>query len=123
MDSVRVNNAPKRIWADRTTPSSFTPGNPKGVRVEYMVALANTTGADRWFNMPFDADPGYYENFATHVRDHLDPKLKSYVEFSNEVWNDALQQGKAATQRGREFIPTSIRSWRTISIIPTAFGK
>ena len=105
MDWMRVNNAPKRIWADRTTPSSFTQGNPKGVSVEYMVALANTTGADPWFNMPFDADPGYYENFATYVRDHLDPKLKAYVEFSNEVWNDAFEQGKAATQRGRESYP------------------
>lgn len=105
MDWMQPNNAPKRIWAERTTPASFTQGGSKGVSMEYMVALANITQSDPWFTMPFDADPGYYENFATYVRDHLDPKLKAYVEFSNEVWNEGFEQGKAATQRGRELYP------------------
>ncbi|KQS04185.1 hypothetical protein ASG11_07915 [Sphingomonas sp. Leaf357] len=105
MDWMQTNNAPKRIWAERPTPASFTQGGPNGVSMEYMVALANTTQSDPWFNMPFDVDPGYYEKFATYVRDHLDPKLKAYVEFSNEVWNDAFQQGKTATERGRELYP------------------
>lgn len=105
MDWMRPNNAPKRIWAERTTPASFTQGDSKGASMEYMVALANSTQSDPWFTMPFDADPGYYENFATYVRDHLDPKLKAYVEFSNEVWNEGFEQGKAATQRGRELYP------------------
>ncbi|MEG3123311.1 hypothetical protein [Sphingomonas sp. GB1N7] len=105
MDWMRTNNAPKRIWADRTTPASFTQGGKGGVALEYMVALANITGSDPWFTMPLDTDPGYYEKFATYVREHLDPKLKVYVEYSNEVWNDALQQSKTATQRGRELYP------------------
>ena len=106
MDWMRTNNAPKRLWADRPTPAFLTQGGPSGVSVEYMVALANATGADPWFNMPFDAEPSYYENFATYVRDHLDPKLKAYVEFSNEVWNEAFQQGKMATQRGQAAYPS-----------------
>ena len=71
-----------------------------------MVGLANTNGANPWFTMPFDADAEYYTNFAAYVRDHLDPKLKAYVEFSNEVWNEGFAQGKMATERGRKAYPS-----------------
>lgn len=105
MNWMRTNNQPRQTWAGRTTPAFFTQGSNKGVSLEYMVELANANGADPWFTMPFDADADYYANFALYVRDHLDPKLKAYVEFSNEVWNEAFEQGKTATQRGREAYP------------------
>ena len=105
MSWMRPNNQPRQTWAGRPTPAFFTQGSNKGVSLEYMVALANTNGTNPWFTMPFDADAEYYANFATYVRDHLDPKLKVYVEFSNEVWNEAFEQGKTATQRGRQAYP------------------
>lgn len=58
-----------------------------GVPVESMVALANTLNADAWFNMPHLATDEYMREFATYVRDHLNPNLKAYIEYSNEVWN------------------------------------
>jgi hypothetical protein len=33
------------------------------------------------------ADDDYVRHYAELVRDQLDPKLKAYVEYSNEVWN------------------------------------
>ena len=38
------------------------------------------------------ADDGYIRAFATYMRDHLDPALKAYVEYSNELWNFMFPQ-------------------------------
>ena len=57
-----------------------------------MVALANQTGTEPWFTMPAGADEEYIRNFATYVRDHLDPGLQVHVEYSNEMWNWAFGQ-------------------------------
>ncbi len=58
-----------------------------GVALEYMIELANELGANPWFNMPYEANDEFVENFAIQVRDNLDPELQSYVEWSNELWN------------------------------------
>ena len=58
-----------------------------GISVEYMVALANELDANPWFNMPHMADDTFVRNFATYVRDHLEPGRTAYVEWANEVWN------------------------------------
>ncbi|MFM8598784.1 MAG: hypothetical protein ACKOB8_07215, partial [Mycobacterium sp.] len=66
-----------------------TPSEPtvNGVAVEYLVELANELDADPWFNMPHRADDTFVRNFATYVRDHLEPHRAVYVEWSNEIWN------------------------------------
>ncbi len=66
-----------------------TPSEPvaNGISLEYMVALANELDADPWFNMPHMADDTFVWNFATYVRDHLEPGRTAYVEWANEVWN------------------------------------
>ena len=68
----------------------------KGVPVEAMVELCNLAGADGWFNMPVNASDDYVRQFATYVRDHLNPGLQVHVEFSNEVWNWAFPQSHYA---------------------------
>lgn len=66
-----------------------TPSEPvvNGISLEYMVELANELDADPWFNMPYAADDTFVRNFATYVRDHLEPGRTVYVEWANEVWN------------------------------------
>lgn len=86
MDWMMTNNSPQIRWSDRPRPEDFTYA-ATGVPVEVMVALANTAGVDPWFNMPHAADDAYVRAFATYVRDHLDPRRKAYVEYSNEIWN------------------------------------
>ncbi|MGL4490041.1 MAG: calcium-binding protein, partial [Rhizobiaceae bacterium] len=46
--------------------------------------------------MPHKATDEYIEKFATYVRDHLDPRLKAHVEYSNEVWNFGFEQASYA---------------------------
>jgi len=91
MDWMFTNGSKISNWTQRPKPHDYTYVG-KGVPVEVMVALSNQIGADPWFNMPHLADDEYSRNFATYVRDNLDPKLKAYVEYSNEVWNFTFPQ-------------------------------
>src|SRR5919199_716548 len=43
----------------------------------------------------------YIIKFAQTVKERLDPNLKVYVEFSNEVWNWSFQQSQYALQQGK----------------------
>ena len=91
MDWMFTNGSLQGTWDDRPTlnDASYV---WRGVPVEVMVALANEIGADPWFNMPHAADDPYIRAFAEYVRDHLDPALSAYVEYSNEVWNFIFPQ-------------------------------
>ncbi|MBU3077192.1 hypothetical protein [Sphingomonas quercus] len=105
MNWMGVNNAPHRDWATRPSPASLTQDSDSGVAVEYMVDLANALKSDPWFNLPYDADPTYYRQFANYVRDHLAKDRKVYVELSNEVWNVSFQQGKENIRLGQARYP------------------
>ncbi|MEM7270725.1 MAG: hypothetical protein AAF401_15930, partial [Pseudomonadota bacterium] len=83
----------QRKWENRTKPGTG-PWSQNGAPVEVMVRLANQIGADPWFNMPIEADADYHRQFATYVRDHLDPGLRASFEYSNETWNPGLLTGK-----------------------------
>jgi hypothetical protein len=93
MDWQRTNGSETTSWADHTMGAETS--NPKdGVNVSVMVALANKLQADPWFCMPHLADENYITQFATYVRDNLDPRLKAYIEYSNELWNTAFPQAQ-----------------------------
>ncbi|MFN5513563.1 MAG: cellulose-binding protein [Cyanobacteriota bacterium] len=93
MDWMETNNSEQVTWQNRPTLQSAT-WMKKGVPVEIMVQLANTLGADPWFCMPHQATDDYVRNFALYVKKHLNPNLKVYVEYSNEVWNGQFGQQK-----------------------------
>ncbi len=94
MDWMETNDSELSAWADRPKPGDVT--FAAGVPVEVMIALANELESDAWFNIPHLADDDYVRAFATAVRDGLDPKLKVYAEFSNEVWNWQFAQARWA---------------------------
>ena len=83
-----VINTTRTQWDDRVTATSAP--SPE-VALEHMVQLANEVGADAWFTIPHLADDNYIRQFATYVRDNLDPALKAKVEYSNENWNWGYQ--------------------------------
>lgn len=91
MDWMDTNGTTSAHWSDRPQVGDAS-WAANGVPVEVMVALANQTGTEPWFNMPAGADASYILNFATYVRDHLNPALKVHVEYSNETWNFAFGQ-------------------------------
>jgi len=97
MGMQETNTSDIRTWADRRDANDLRQGSgaegsaseplANGMSLEYMVQLANDLDADPWFNMPHMADDTFVRNFATYVRDHLEPGRKVYVEWSNEIWN------------------------------------
>jgi hypothetical protein len=99
MDWMLTNNSNQRDWADRPTPA-YCNTTEKGVPIETMVELCNRTQANPWFCMPHLATDDYVKRFAELVRKTLDPKLKVYVELSNEVWNGGFRQHHDCAREG-----------------------
>ena len=99
MDWMHTNNSKVQNWEDWGTAES---GPSRMVALEHMVQLANEIGADAWFTIPHQADETFIRNFATYVRDNLDPNLKVKVEYSNEVWNFAFQQTHWLLEQSRD---------------------
>ncbi|AGT09029.1 hypothetical protein [Paracoccus aminophilus] len=111
MDWMRTNDSALMHWSERAHPEDATWTTGKGVPLEVMVELANLTGTDPWFTIPHLADDDYTAQFASYVRDHLDPKLKPWFEYSNEVWNWQFGQAQWANQQGRALWPDNGTAW------------
>jgi hypothetical protein len=101
-------------------PSATAEGHREtGVSWEHMVALANATGRDLWINVPHLATDDYITRLARLIRfgsdgvnpysapeaspvfPPLNPALKVYVEFSNEIWSSGFSfpQGNWAEEQ------------------------
>lgn len=108
MNMQGMTRNPVENWSERNVPEKATWGGraglySRGAPVEIMVALANQVKAHPWFSMPYKANDDYMRKFAEYVKANLDPSLKVYIEYSNEVWNPifihhdyAIEQGLAA---------------------------
>ncbi len=132
MDWMNTNGSKIAKWPDRPTPANATYCG-KGVSLEVMIDLANRQKADPWFCMPHLADDDFVRSFARMVKDKLDPNLKVYVEYSNEVWNGMFEQSRWAGQQGQKLAfaekPweaawkfTAYRSVQTFKIWEDVFG-
>ncbi len=100
MDWMMTNGSKVAKWSDRPKPTDAT-WTIKGIPVEVMCDLANRLKADAWFCMPHLADDNYVREFAKVVKERLDPSLKAYVEYSNEVWNGGFEQCGWAGKEGQ----------------------
>jgi hypothetical protein len=107
MDWQETNNSCERSWAERKRVDFYTQrgvtgdatglfGEPiqpwqrrwaSGVALDLCIQLANTCRTHAWVCVPHLADDAYIQDMAKTVRDTLDPSLKVYVEYSNEIWN------------------------------------
>lgn len=101
MDWMETNNSHVKSWADRPRDSHNT-WSGRGVPVETIIRLANTLRADPWLCVPHQADDDYIARLAETVARDLDPRLKLYIEYSNEVWNPQFEQHLYAAKRGAE---------------------
>jgi len=133
MDWAKTNRSNISRWSDRPTPQDAT-FSRKGVALEWMVDLCNRLKADAWFCIPHSADDSYVRSFAELVKARLDPKLKIYVEYSNEVWNGIFPQHRYAASEGQKrgfakkpweaaWCFTAWRSARIFQIVEEVFGS
>ena len=103
MDYLSTYGNPQIHWSERVQPdyASFnrSPSNYSwlgtGGAWEYIILLCNQTKKDAWVDVPLYADDDYITQLATLFRDGdaftgnagLDPSVKLYIEYDNEVWN------------------------------------
>jgi Carbohydrate binding module (family 6) len=103
MDFLATNSNQQRRWSERLTPNWYSmhqsaPGygwQGRGGAYEYAIALCNELNADCWLTVPAQADDDYARQLATLVKAQLNPNLKLYLEYSNELWNFAPSFGQA----------------------------
>ncbi|MGA1373108.1 MAG: hypothetical protein ACO3Z6_16090, partial [Pseudomonadales bacterium] len=101
MDWMKTNLTALERWDQRTKRASYTQTRHNGVAHEYVIALANQTRKSPWICIPHAADDDYVRRTARLYRDTLDPKLKLYVEYSNETWNGAFVAADYVQVRGQ----------------------
>ncbi|MCB0320686.1 MAG: hypothetical protein KDD60_07140, partial [Bdellovibrionales bacterium] len=101
MDFTNTNLNRMREWSERTPKGSMNQGSDNGAAFEWVVELANRTDTNAWINIPTYASDDFVRNLAVLFRDQLKSPLKVYIEYSNEVWNQAFEQGRWADAEGR----------------------
>lgn len=105
MDWTATNSNKQAEWSDRTLPDDAsqqqngdTEGygwEGKGASWEYAIMLANETATDMYISIPGRASDDYVRKIARLIHlggngfPALNPSLKCYVEYSNELWNSA----------------------------------
>jgi hypothetical protein len=105
MDWLSTNSQTSKLWTDRTLNTTRTYGVNNtsignGVPYEDIVRLANTMGKDIWLNIPHLASTDYITQLGTFIYNNLRPDLRTYVEYSNEVWGTQFPGGNYAQTQG-----------------------
>lgn len=88
----------EQTWGDRTElgDARWAPRVP----LEVMIDLANRLHAEPWITLPSRADDEYARRAGALFAERLDPTLRVWVEYSNEVWNTMFPQQQWAEQNG-----------------------
>ncbi len=143
MDWQATNNSLEDTWEGRKKPSFYTMvgkggdaigrwGTPAstfdrlfsgGVALELLIQLANQAKVDPWFCVPHRATPEYMTEMAKLIKEKLDPSLKAYIEYSNEVWNWQFQQAGWMLQSKIAAEPLAgqpLSGWKD-GVVPTEF--
>lgn len=98
LDTRSVNDDLTVTWDAMRAEQPPGASNDASTKVPFedLCELANVSGADPWFCIPFHADESYIESMARLIDEKLDRSRTVYVELSNEMWNTGFEQSKAA---------------------------
>ncbi len=120
---------PQAVWSTRKLK---TQAQNEPVAFEWQIDLCNRTKKDYWVNVPHAMSEADITQLATLVQKLLDPSLRVYVEYSNEVWNGGFPQhgyaaGKASSlglagsdPAGAYYVYASVRAYEAFESV---FGK
>ncbi len=97
----RIPDSPESEFSARARLSHAFWETSAGVPLEAMTALVNLMDMDGWFCLPQLATDDYARQFATMLRDGLEPGRRVYIEYSNEVWNAIYTATAYARDQGR----------------------
>lgn len=126
-DNVKWENRRKTTYYNQGNYAAAKPN--LGCAYEYVINLSNQTKTNPWINVPTQADTNYIAKMAELFRDSLDPNLKIYLEYSNEVWNPVMwtEQNWVSTN-GPSNLPNTPQKYayfakRTFDIWKSIFGS
>lgn len=105
MDLLATNSNTLAEWADRPRLEHARWSGPNGAPVELALELAVMLNADPWVNLPARASDDYAIQFARLARQRLGSRQRIYLEYANEVWNDAFSAGAWVQQKAVELWP------------------
>jgi len=88
-------------WSERVPATGVLQGDERlGMAIEHIAELALRTKADLYYTLPHTVDDEFVENLVSLLDRTLSQEQTIYLEFSNEVWNEAFGQTHAARQDG-----------------------
>ena len=116
MDWGYTNGSRMEQWEQRPQIHDYT-YTQDGVPYEWWIELCNLKQADAWVCIPHAADDDYIRQMAQLFKSGLNPGLKIYVEYSNEIWNWIFEQTHYCHDNGDQNVP-----WpeRTVPFIQNA---
>jgi hypothetical protein len=97
-NQTNTSNNPQADWSTR---KQKTQPQSEPVAFEWQIDLCNRARRDYWLNVPHEAPPDFWPKLAQLVHDQLDPSLRVYVEWSNEVWNSGFPQNAYAASQAK----------------------
>lgn len=100
----RINGSHLARWEDRAKPGYLFQSTDAGVAYEHQIALVNQLQADIWICVPHQANDDFVRELAGLLQEKLAPERRVYLEWSNEVWNEAapFTQSSYARTKGLE---------------------
>jgi len=98
-NQTNTSNNTQAVWSTRKQKTDM---QNEPVAFEWQIDLCNRTKKDYWLNVPHEGTPDYWSKLATLVHDQLDPSLRVYVEWSNEVWNSGFPQNAYAAGKASD---------------------
>ncbi len=100
MDWMLINNSKIADWEDFHHPDDRT-YYERGIPLPVIARLVNQLKVNAWICVPHLATDATIRKMAEFMRDHVDPELTVYFEFSNEVWNGMFAQTRYAQAQGQ----------------------
>lgn len=103
MDLMRINESSVKEFSDFLPYSYQNWTELNGVPLQALCLLANETKKDIWINIPHLASDDCVDKMGDFFKKNLDPKIKVYVEYSNECWNYSYGQSRYLLQQAGDF--------------------
>jgi hypothetical protein len=97
-NQINDSNNSQAVWSTR---KQKTQPQNEPVAFEWQMDICNRTKKDYWLNVPHEANSTYWTQLAQLVYAQLDPSLRVYLEWSNEVWNGSFPQNAYAASQAQ----------------------
>jgi hypothetical protein len=110
MQFLHTINNPVRVWEERSKADYASWALNGGSPIEVAIHMANQLQAEPWLNIPVRVDDNYLRQYALLVKNQLAPNLTLYLEYGNEIWNNAYPynfDADYAAQQGKQLWPLS----------------